>query len=60
MRDLRSSKLVEEVAEISFVFARRWNVLSSTRWLIRGGTRCLQRVAKTDAALPPDILRLRR
>src|SRR5438874_10276859 len=31
------------------------SALSSTRCLIRGGTRCLQRVAKTDAALPPDI-----
>src|SRR5437764_4324816 len=35
--------------------AEGWNALSSTRCLIRGGTRCLQRVAKTDAALPPDI-----
>jgi tetratricopeptide (TPR) repeat protein len=28
--------------------------------LREGGTRCLQRVAKIDAALPPDILGLRR
>src|SRR5207249_9821321 len=35
--------------------AEGWNALSSTRCLIRGGTRRLERVAKTDAALPPDI-----
>src|SRR6478672_5890985 len=35
--------------------AERPNALSSTGWLIRGGTRCPQRVAKTDAAQPPDI-----
>src|SRR5438552_17043871 len=44
---------------LEYSHAEGWNALSSTRCLIRGGTRCLQRVAKTDAALPPDMLRLR-
>jgi len=30
-----------------------WEIISPLR---EGGTRCLQRVAKIDAALPPDIL----
>ena len=32
-----------------------WEIISPLR---EGGTRCLQRVAKIDAALPPDILGL--
>ena len=34
-----------------------WEIISPLR---EGGTRCLQRVAKIDATLPPDILGLRR